>query len=98
MHLDANTRSTKRGPSPATTMMLILMRASENRARLHRISLLVTGRGYPPVTPLGLFPLRNSRPQWLSISLSLSFFVIGRGNKTGRRARRSWYRYRLMTT
>jgi hypothetical protein len=100
MHLDANTRSTKRGPSPATTMMLILMRAGENRARLHRISLLVTGRGYPPVTSLGLLSLRNSRPQWLSISISisLSFFVIGRGNKTGRRARRSWYRYRLMTT
>jgi len=90
MHLDTNTRTTKRGPSPATTMMLILLRASENRACLHRISFLVSGRRYPPMASFRLFSLRNSRPQ-RSFSFSFSLFVIRRGNKTGWRARRSWW-------
>jgi hypothetical protein len=92
MYLDTNTRSTKRGPSPATTMMLILLRTSENRACLHRISILVSGRRCPPMASLGLFSLRNSRPQRRSIS----FFVIGRWNDTGWRA--GWRSWLMMTT
>lgn len=85
MHLDTNTRPTNRGRSPATTMMLILLRPSVNRACLHRISVLVSRRRYPPMASLGLFSLRNSRPQ-----RPISFLIIGRGNKTGCRARRPW--------
>jgi hypothetical protein len=95
MHLDTNTRSAKRGPSPATTMMLILMRASVNGACLHRISVLVSGRRCPPTASLSLrlFSLRNSRPQ-----RSISFFVIGRGNETGWRARRRSWLWLMMAT
>jgi hypothetical protein len=91
MHLDTNTRSTNRGRSPATTMMLVLLRPSVNRARLHRIPILVSSRRYPPVSSLGLFSLRDSRPQ-----RSISFLIIGRRDETRCRARRP--RQRLMMT
>ncbi len=87
MHLDTNTRSAKGGRSTATTMMLILIRAGENRACLHRISVLVSGRRYPPMASLRLLSLRNRRPQ-RSISFTFTLLVVGRGNNTGWRARR----------
>lgn len=79
MHLDTNTRSTKHGRSPAPTMM----RASVYGARLHSISVLVSGRRYPPLASLRLFPLRNSRSQ-----RPFSFLFLGRGNRTRWWARR----------
>jgi hypothetical protein len=89
MHHDTNTRSTKRGPSPATTMVLILLHASEKRARLHRIPAVVGDSVVADIhwgRRLGCFPcaIAEDRSSCRSRSRSSSSGVgIKRGDGLG---------------